>query len=427
MKMGAKSTKYYLLSAVFLMLAVLFGANADWQPLFDNLIPFAFFALLLSLGSFLRVDVGGNNVMALKDAIGFAALLSFGPAFATAVLIVGMLVYIVFHRDMLFRRMTLLSIGVIEFFVAASIYYDLFGCQPGLGGGNSDILVAFLSGGAMWMVDRVCVYAILSAAGIKRMEGLFKQLKPYMLSLPPLYIWGIGGSYIFMHAGYFMTLVFVLLLLIVFVFMRNQKKYLDAIRDMVFSMAKMIDARDSYTARHSLNVAINSKKIAERLGLSEEELQAIYETGLLHDIGKVGIRDSILLKESALDDNEWDIMRQHPVIGADLIANLRFLSDYDKGIRYHHERWDGKGYPEGLARQDIPLWARIIAICDAWDAMRSDRPYRKALSVDVAMEQIEKGKGTQFDPYLVPIAMEIFKAEKDRLQDDYFSTPKRSD
>ncbi len=412
--MKSSPAKYYILSAVFFIVAIALGLTADWEPLFDNVAPFAFFALLISAGSFLRIDIGGNNIMALNDAIGFAALLTYGPAFAASIFLVGMVIQIVFTGDAVFRRLVLTSVGVIDFFVASLVYYDLFGALPGLAGGARDIVAAFSAGLIVWMVDRVCSYATLSFAGVRKMRGLFKQLKPYLFSVPPLYIWGMVGSYIFANSGYLMTSVFVLLLLVVFVFMRNQKKYLDTVRDMVFSMAKMIDARDSYTAKHSHEVAVNTLKIAEKLGFLEEDAQAIYEAALLHDIGKVGIRDSILLKESSLDEGEWHIMRQHPVIGAELVASLRFLPGYDKGIRHHHERWDGKGYPDNIAGEEIPLWARIIAICDAWDAMRTDRPYRKALPVEVALDQIKKGCGTQFDPNIVPIALEVFQAQADR-------------
>ncbi|MCK5833821.1 hypothetical protein KAH81_09170, partial [bacterium] len=181
--MNSRNAKYYILSAVLFVVAILFGVTADWEPLFDNIIPFIFFAILFSFGSFLRIDIGGNNIMALNDAIGFAALLSFGPAFASAVFLVGMVVHIIYSGDAIFRRMVFLTIGIIDFFVASLLYYDLLGGLPGLANGNIDILFAFLAGFTMWMVDRVCAYAVLSAAGIKKIRGLFKQLKPYFLSL----------------------------------------------------------------------------------------------------------------------------------------------------------------------------------------------------------------------------------------------------
>ncbi|HHS50999.1 MAG TPA: HD-GYP domain-containing protein, partial [candidate division Zixibacteria bacterium] len=408
---------YYILAIAFFIAAILIGITADWEPLFENIEPFIFFTIIFTIAAFLRIDIGGNNIMALNDAIGFAALLSFGPAFASAVYFLGMMIYIIVSGEMVFRRMVMVAAGIIGFFVAALVYYDLFNGLPGLAGGAQDILVAVLAGITMWTVDRVCAYTILAFAGNRKIHDLFGQLKPYLQSLPPLYIWGMVGAYIFVNAGYFMTLVFLLLLFVVFVFMRSQKKYFDTIRNMVFSMAKMIDARDSYTAKHSHDVAVNARRIAERLGLPEEDLQAIYETGLLHDIGKVGIRDSILLKETSLDDGEWVIMRQHPVIGAELLEDLRFPHGYNMGIRHHHERWDGRGYPDNLAGEEIHLWARIIALCDAWESMHSDRPYRKALSVERAVDQIIKGKGTQFDPNLVPVALEVFGAE-DNLPDE---------
>ncbi len=143
--------------------------------------------------------------------------------------------------------------------------------------------------------------------------------------------------------------------------------------------------------------------IGRALGLSEQELESLKLAAILHDIGKIGIRDKILLKEGKLTDEEAMVMNMHPKYGAEILEHIRQLKDVIPGMRGHHERYDGSGYPDGLKGEEIPLFARIIAIADAYDAMTTDRPYRKALPQEVALEELRRFSGRHFDPALVEI------------------------
>ena len=147
--------------------------------------------------------------------------------------------------------------------------------------------------------------------------------------------------------------------------------------------------------------------LTKEMGLQEEEREIIRDACLLHDIGKIGISENILRKPAKLSNCEWEIMKSHPVMGEEILKPLPTLKPVLPLIRHHHERWDGKGYPDGLKGEEIPLGARIIAICDAFDAMTSLRPYRKPLSKEKALKEIEKNSGTQFDPKLVEIFLKI--------------------
>jgi len=165
-----------------------------------------------------------------------------------------------------------------------------------------------------------------------------------------------------------------------------------------------LDARDKYTAGHSQRVAFYSLEIGKRLGLSPERLQKLYRSAILHDIGKIGIPDAILLKDGKLTDEEFAWIKKHPVLGEDIIRQVQPLEEVEDllpGIRSHHERIDGKGYPDGLSGDNIPLFGRIIAVADAFDAMTSDRPYRKGMSVERATEVLLEGRGTQWDAQIV--------------------------
>lgn len=179
----------------------------------------------------------------------------------------------------------------------------------------------------------------------------------------------------------------------------------------VKTLASTIDAKDRYTNGHSLRVAKYSKAIAQRAGKSLEEQNEIYFVALLHDIGKIGIPDQIINKTSRLTDEEFNAIKQHPSIGVGILKNISEMPNIEVGAHYHHERFDGCGYPEGLKGYDIPEIARIIAVADSYDAMTSHRSYRAALPRDVVRSEIEKCKGTQFDPFFADRMLELIDAD----------------
>ena len=178
------------------------------------------------------------------------------------------------------------------------------------------------------------------------------------------------------------------------------------------ALAEAIEKRDPYTGGHTKRVTEFSLAIAEYLNLTEEEKFTLKLSAILHDIGKIGIEDKILRKQARLSEEEFEIMKKHPVFGAEILKHIEQLKEVLKGTLYHHERYDGKGYPEGLKDGDIPLIARIIAVADTFDAMTSDRPYRKALPDEVALEEIIRQKNTQFDPEIVEAFVKAFKDGK---------------
>ncbi len=169
------------------------------------------------------------------------------------------------------------------------------------------------------------------------------------------------------------------------------------------ALAAALDARDHYTHGHSRQVTDYAVAIAGMLKMNKREIDNIRDAGLLHDIGKIGISDAVLLKPGPLTPQEYDLIKQHPDIGKKILEPVNSLSDKIPLIYHHHERYDGQGYPSGLKGEDIPLGARILSVADVYQAMTSDRPYRKALSRQIAVEELIKNKGKQFDPRLVEI------------------------
>jgi putative two-component system response regulator len=191
---------------------------------------------------------------------------------------------------------------------------------------------------------------------------------------------------------------------------------LDHSENIILTLAIALEARDPYTRGHSTRVGDLSREFAEYIGLSSYDQDMIRKAGLLHDIGKIGLSETLLLKPARLTEEEHDIIKRHPIIGEEICRPLNSLQFILPAIRHHHERWDGRGFPDGLKGDEIPLYARILAIVDAFDAMLSERPYRKGLCFDDVLQTFVKEKDFgQWDPALVSNFIEMLKV----LGEDY--------
>lgn len=188
---------------------------------------------------------------------------------------------------------------------------------------------------------------------------------------------------------------------------------LDDTEQVVFALARAVEAKDAYTEAHTMRVAGRAVALGEAIGLPPQQLDQLYRGGLLHDIGKIGVPDHILVKPGPLDECEKELMRRHPMIGEQIARPLRSAAGLLTIIRHHHENFDGTGYPDGLSANAIPEPARIVAISDAYDAMTSERPYRAGRTLDEARAILEDGAGRQWDPNLVGIFLESVVSEPD--------------
>ena len=187
----------------------------------------------------------------------------------------------------------------------------------------------------------------------------------------------------------------------------------------VLALVKTIDAKDKYTQGHSQRVAEYTRMIARADGESPSRLQELYSMGLLHDIGKIGVPSAIINKSSRLTDEEYDIIKSHTTLGAEILKPIVEFPKLAIGARYHHERWDGRGYPDGLAGEDIPRDARLIAVADAYDAMTSRRSYRGVMEQGRVRNEIERGRGSQFDPHFASIMLKLIDEDTEfRLRSD---------
>lgn len=180
----------------------------------------------------------------------------------------------------------------------------------------------------------------------------------------------------------------------------------------LYAFVETIEARDPYTKQHSTRVTSYAVSIAKAMGCSQEEIDVLNVSGNLHDIGKIGIPDNILLKPGRLSEGEYQVIKKHPTIGSNIIGHFGMWTDEKKIIKHHHERWDGRGYPDGLKKEEIPFLSRILSVADVYDAMTSDRSYRKKLRESVVIGTIQENAGAQFDPKIVDVFLKLYEKGK---------------
>ena len=191
--------------------------------------------------------------------------------------------------------------------------------------------------------------------------------------------------------------------------LRNYIKLRQQAKNTFEKIMDLLGKRDPYTHRHSESVGDLTEAISDEMGIAPDRKEDIISAARVHDIGKLGIPDSILLKESKLNEEEWEIMKEHPVTGANILSGLTIYEDSVDVVRYEHERWDGSGYPEGLEKEEIPLGSRIVAVADVWNALRTKRPYRGPLSLEKAREEIQEMSGVKLDPEAVDALLTVVK------------------
>lgn len=236
----------------------------------------------------------------------------------------------------------------------------------------------------------------------------FKIIAGYFFSLAPI---SIGASLLYSERYPYVILIMVPPLIMADQALRRYYSLNQETQETLQVLATTIDQRDSYTSQHSQRVAEYARKIAEKMGLSSDDVVEVEMAGQVHDLGKVGVEDRILRKASRLNDEEYEQIKRHPEVAYNMLKNLKPYARGAEYVLYHHEHIDGRGYPTGVSGDSIPQGARIIAVADSYDAMTSDRPYRKALPADVAVKELRRCSGTQFDPQVVDAFIQILKDE----------------
>ncbi len=371
----------------------------------------AVWAVLLVLAEALPVPMVRGGTMTIASILDVGAILLFGPWVAGALDLVTTVV----------AQMLILRRPAGEATLNAGLYASttiLAGAAFLAAGGSlgapdlgRDLVPVLLAGSLYFMLNTSAVSLVL---GTRTGEDPGRIWRHQFRDGVPQYALSIGFGLLFAQVRVAAGIPGVLLLVLPLLFARYALQlYADLRGDLVSfvrALSVVLDAVDPYTHEHSVRVAEYSVRVARRLGLREEEVDTIHYAALCHDIGKIAQRPEVIRKPDALDAEERRLMMRHPEAGARIVGQIRALRTAAAMVRTHHWRPDGRGYPTGLADSEVPLGARIIHVCDAYDAMTSDRPYRKGLPVARALAELNRHAGSQFDPRAVQALSELHQS-----------------
>ena len=382
----------------------------------SNIWPVLIFFLALSVfAEFIPVDLPIGAVMSIGFPIDFMLILIYGPALAMLITALGALIAETIERKISWHK---IIFNAAQFALSAGIaglVYQYTGGIIGFQNFLKFIFPAALCALVYCLVNLVLVTIVISLDQGSRIATVwrinYKENLPTYLAEAPM---GFLMAIVYVEVGVLGILLFFLPLLLARrsfeLYTKMRKVYLDTIR----ALAAAIDAKDPYTKGHSERVAETSVALAQELNLSDRDIEDIEYTALLHDIGKIGIADKILGKKGSLTNQEYEKIKEHTIMGANIIEPVDFLKNSYEAIYHHHERYDGKGYPDGVKSKDIPLFSRIIAVADAYDAMNSDRPYRKKLNKDKILKELTDQSGKQFDPEVVEALISVLDREREK-------------
>ncbi len=396
--------KIYILAVIASGVAFLYIFQPEWS--LAIVMGFLFFTALNIAAEHLAVPLPrGESYVSVSFAIILAVIMIFGPEVAAWVAFFGIFTYkdlisfkVYYYRTLFNGGQAALAAG------AAAIAFVYLGGIPGALVFPGDIFPILAACLVYLLINTGAIIVVMSISQGVSMWGMwlvnFRWAIPNYAALAPL---GIVISVVYLQigiAGVLLLLIPLLLARYSFLqYMEMRLTYLSTIK----ALTKAIDAKDHYTHGHSERVAKYSVAIGRAMKLQDDYLEKLEYVALLHDVGKVGISELILNKPDRLLEDEMLAIQQHSIIGAEIIAEVRLIADLVDVIRYHHERIDGGGYPLGKKGEEIPMGARIVGVADAFDAMTTDRVYRKALSQEEALKELQRCSGTQFDPHVVEV------------------------
>ncbi|MGB9977079.1 MAG: HD-GYP domain-containing protein [Thermovenabulum sp.] len=373
------------------------------------------FTTMLILGELLSVTLPNQTEITVGFAINTATILIFGFKFSTIIAFIAVTATELKRIKIMPLYKSILNICIFVIMVSISgLTYEKLGGTIGNINIYSDFLKILLMIAIYFFINvgliLTVVYLLYSKSMFFNFLNIFIKLIPNYFSLGFL---GVLLAIIYVNVGILGVILFLIPLLVARhsfkLYMDMRKTYLDTIR----ALANALEAKDPYTRGHSERVAKLAVAIAEDLNLSQDLIQNLNYAAILHDIGKIGIPEIILNKPGKLSDEEFAKIKEHPVKGASITNNVDFLSQASLFILHHHERLNGSGYPKGLKGAEIPLGAAIIAVADVYDALTTDRPYRKALTPQEAFKEIETNKGVLFKEEVVDALKRVLEKREE--------------
>jgi len=395
------------IAGIVLLIRWTWGITFSWKLLGE----FPFWASLALLAELGPVALPRGGFVTLGFPISFAVLLIYGPGLSSWVAVCGTIVEAKRRKKEEWYVVLFDQAQLILSISAAWIVYQCMGGEPITSTSLGHILPIVASALAYFLTNTFLVNIVLALE--KRISVLemwsvnFKWTVPNYLAQTPL---GFLMAVLYRQISWWAVLFLCFPLFIAYyaykLYAELRRQHLSTIQ----ALATAIEMRDSYTEDHSMRMAELAVATARELRVPANEVEVIRYAAILHDIGKLGVSDQILNKPAQLTEKEWAKMKEHPKIGMEIVSKIDSLKEASHIVYYHHERYDGHGYPERLKGEDIPIGARILAVVDAYDAMTSKRPYRSAYPVERAIEELRKNAGTQFDGKVVEAFLKILKS-----------------
>jgi len=415
--MPLKLKAYTLFIMALGMIALYFGIIGIKPAEISGVV---FFIILGVIAESLTIKLDRNMCVSMGFAIGLAVVLIFQSNVASIFGFMSLLLWVEYRdgafihifNSSVYKRIFNGSVYAITLAIAGLVYNTVAVRYETLTFLNLNVF-GILCSILVYILINILLYAILMSIlenmPIRKTLNEIMWLAVNILGLSPL---GILIATAYLNYGWFAVVIFFGPLLIA---RYSFKMYLD-MRHVYFetisALSNAMEAKDKYTQGHSYRVADYAVGIAEQMELKANKIEQIRTAATLHDIGKIGVADSILNKNGKLEENEYLLIQKHPELGAKILSGVDFLAEVANIIKYHHERCDGKGYPEGLTDAQIPIEAAILTVADAYDAMTSDRPYRRAMDQSVAIKILLKESGSQFNPIVVKALQEYLNKNK---------------
>jgi len=369
---------------------------------------FLFWAVLSVIIESMPVYLSQREIVTLGFPITYASLLIYGPGISSWVAICGATIGVGRSKRLTKGKILFNSAQLTLSISIAWIIYQKLGGTLITSNSTGSFFSLVPSVGAYFLVNTLLVSAAIALyqkTPILKVELFsFKWGIPnYLAQAPIAFLMAAVYRQISWWASLFLLFPLFIAHYVYRLYANLRKQHLDTIQ----ALATAIEARDSYTEDHSRRMAEYAFLVAKQLGLSTNEAETIQYAAILHDIGKIGIDDKILNKPGPLTEEEWAKMKKHVIIGTDILTRIDSFREASRIVYYHHERYNGQGYPEKLKGEEIPIGARILSVIDAYDAITSERPYRPARSAQEAMEEIKKNAGTQFDEKVVKAFLKV--------------------
>lgn len=405
------------------MLVTLSLTRHQWAARFSSGLLSAFLgtAFFIGAGAFadrFRVRVGERVEVSASFLPDFLAAIILGPL--VGAIVAGAAIVSWWQKGQLLRNVAHFSVFVICGGTCGLVYLALGGSLSPPGepiAGLGLVLGGIAAGLAYQFVDYILFVPIAwLRRGVGPLAYFREAIQPFLLFQLFFLVLSLGLAFSFEHSG---PLGFALFFLPVFGLIYAFRIYARELElskrlerfsmQMAASMITALDLKDNYTAQHSASVAQYALDIARELGLDRREQNLAHLAGLLHDLGKISVPDDVLGSTERLSQNEWEILKFHSVAGQRILSDMSEFSDLSSIVRHHHERYDGSGYPDGLAGEEIPLLSRVVSVADAYSAMVSDRPYHRKRTPEEAMEELERQKGQQFDPEVTDAFIRILR------------------